>query len=51
MQNIWSVKEAANKLGISERRVRKLLAEGRIKGKKLDGTWVVLELSYTKKRG
>jgi excisionase family DNA binding protein len=51
MENIWSVKEAAQKLGISERRVRKLLAEGRIKGKKLDGTWVVLELSYTKKRG
>jgi len=51
MKDIWSVKEAATKLGISERRVRKLLAEGRIKGKKLDGTWVVLELSYTKKRG
>ena len=51
MKDIWSVKEAANKLGISERRLRKLLAEGRIKGKKLDGTWVVLELSYTKKKG
>lgn len=49
--DIWSVKEAAKKLHISEQRVRKLLAEGRIKGKKLDGTWVVLELSYTKKRG
>ena len=51
MKDIWSVKEAANKLGISERRLRKLLAEGRIKGKKLDGTWVVFKLSYTKKRG
>ena len=49
--NMWSVKEAAKELGISEQRVRKLLAEGRIKGKKLDGTWVVLKLSYTKKRG
>jgi len=48
---IWSVREAAKELGISERRVRKLLAEGRIKGKKLDHTWVVLELSYKKKRG
>jgi len=48
---MWSTKEAAKELGISERRVRKLLAEGRIKGRKLDGTWVVLELSYTKKRG
>ena len=49
--NIWSVKEAAKELGISEQRVRKLLAEGRIKGKKLNGTWIVLRLSYTKKRG
>jgi excisionase family DNA binding protein len=48
---MWSTKEAAKELGISERRVRKLLAEGRIKGKKLAGTWVVLELFYTKKRG
>ena len=47
---MWSTKEAAKRLGISEQRVRKLLAEGRIKGKKLDGTWVVLELSYTRKR-
>ena len=49
---IWSVKDAAKKLGISERRVTKLLTEGRIKGKKLNHTWVVFELSYTpKKRG
>ena len=47
---MWSVKQAASKLGISEQRVRQLLAEGRIKGKKLDGTWVVLSLSYTRKR-
>jgi len=49
--DMWNVKEAAKRIGISEQRVRKLLAEGRIKGKKLGGTWVVLELSYTKKRG
>jgi len=48
---VWSVKEAAKELGISERRVRKLLEEGRIKGKKLSGVWVVFEPSYTKKRG
>lgn len=47
---MWSTKQAAKALGISEQRVRKLLAEGRIKGKKLGGTWVVLELSYTRKR-
>jgi len=49
-KKMWSVKDAAEKLGISERRVRKLLEEGRIKGKKISGSWVVLELSYTKKR-
>lgn len=47
---MWGTKEAAKRLGISEQRVRKLLAEGRIKGKKLNGTWVVLELAYTKKK-
>jgi DNA-binding Lrp family transcriptional regulator len=50
-RSYWSVKEAAEKLGISPRRVRKLLAEGRIKGRKLNHTWVVEELRYTKKRG
>lgn len=48
---MWSTKEAAKELGISERRVRKLLAEGRIEGKKVSGSWVVLDPSYTKKRG
>jgi len=48
---MYSTREAAQHLGISIRRVQKLLKEGRIKGKKLDGTWVVFELSYTKKRG
>lgn len=47
---MWSVREAASRLGISEARVRKLLAEGRIEGKKLNGTWVVLRLSYTRKK-
>ena len=47
---MYSVEEAATKLGISGRRVRRLLAEGRIKGKKLGGTWVVLDLNYTRKR-
>lgn len=48
---MWSVKEAAHELGISEQRVRKLLSEGRIKAKKLGRDWVVLKLAYTKKRG
>ena len=47
---MYSVKEAAAKLGISDRRVRKLLEEGRIAGKKLGHDWVVLDLNYTRKR-
>lgn len=47
---IWSVKQAAALLGISGQRVRKLLKEGRIRGKKLNGTWVVLSLVYERKR-
>ena len=47
---IYSTRQAAEKLGISIRRVQKLLEEGRIKGKKLDGTWVVLKPEYTRKR-
>lgn len=50
MKGIWSVKQAAEQLGISEQRVRKLLADGRIKGRKLDGTWLVLSLTFTRKK-
>ena len=47
---IYSVKEAAVELGISDRRVRKLLEEGRLQGKKLGRDWVVLDLNYIRKR-
>ena len=45
-----SVREAAQKLGVSERRVRVLLNEGRIEGRKLGRDWVVLSLDYKRKR-
>jgi len=45
----WSVKQAAILMGISQDRVRKLLAEGRIIGKKENNTWVVLKLRYERK--
>ena len=47
---MYSVKETASKLGISARRVRVLLTDGRIKGKKLGHDWVVLSLDYKRKR-
>jgi len=45
-----SVKEAATKLGLSERHLRLLLKEGKLEGKKLGHDWVVLSLDYRRKR-
>jgi excisionase family DNA binding protein len=47
---MYSTKEAAEKLGISQNMVRYLLAKGEIKGKKLGHDWVVLSLDYKRKR-
>jgi len=44
------VKEAARKIGISDRHLRLLLKSGQIKGKKLGHDWVVLSLNYRRKR-
>ena len=51
MKRIYSVKEASEAMGLSEQRVRKLLAEGRIEGTKLGkGTWLVTKLGYKRKK-
>ncbi len=47
---MYSVKEAADKLGISPVHLRLLLKKGDVKGKKLGHDWVVLELDYKRKR-
>lgn len=47
---VYSVKEAAQKLGISEGYCRRLLEKGEIYGKKLGHDWVVLSLDYKRKR-
>jgi len=47
---MWSVKEAAQGIGISERYLRDLLESGQIEGKKLGHDWVVLSLEYKRKR-
>ncbi len=47
---MFSVKEAAQKLGLDTSQVRRLLAKGEIKGKKLARDWVVLSLDYTRRR-
>jgi excisionase family DNA binding protein len=48
--DMWSVKEAAQGMGISERYLRDLLESGQIEGKKLGHDWVVLSLEYKRKR-
>jgi len=47
---MYSVREAAQKLGLDTSQVRRLLAKGEIKGVKLARDWVVLDLSYERKR-
>ena len=47
---MYSVKEAAQKLGLDTSQVRRLLIKGDIKGVKLARDWVVLDLTYKRKR-
>jgi excisionase family DNA binding protein len=47
---MYSTKEAAEKLGLSQDHVRLLARKGIIKAKKLGHDWVVLDLNYTRKR-
>ena len=47
---MYSVKEAADKLELSEQHVRYLLAKGEITGKRLGRDWVVVNLDYKRKR-
>jgi len=47
---MYSVKEAAEKMSISERHLRLLLNKRDVEGKKLGHDWVVLSLDYERKR-
>ena len=47
---MYSVKEAAQEIGLDPSQVRRLLAKGEIKGKKLGHDWIVLSLDYKRKR-
>jgi len=47
---MYSVKEAAASIGLSERQLRLLLRQGKVEGKKLGHDWVVLSLDYRRKR-
>ena len=50
MADIYSVSEAAKRLGLDASQVRRLLKTGVIEGKKLGHDWVVLSLDYKRKR-
>lgn len=43
---MYTVKEASEKLGISEGQVRRLLRKDTLKGEKLGRDWLVLSLDY-----
>ena len=47
---MYSTKEAAERLGLSQDHVKLLARKGLIKAKKIGRDWVVLDLSYTRKR-
>lgn len=51
MKNYMTVKEASKYWGVSCRRIRKLIGEGRIKAHKMGKTWVIpVSESYPGKR-
>jgi len=50
MSDIYSVSEAAKRLGLDPSQVRRLLRDKIIEGKKLGHDWVVFSLNYQKKK-
>ena len=47
---MYSTKEAAAKLGLSQEQVRLLARKGIIEAKRLGHDWVILSLDYKRKR-
>ena len=47
---MYSTKEAAEKLGLSQDHVRLLARNGIIQAKKVGRDWIVLNLNYTRQR-
>ena len=47
---MYTVNEAAHWIGLDPSQVRRLLANGEIKGVRLGRDWVVLSLDYKRKR-
>ena len=47
---MYSTKEVAERLGLSQGHIRLLAKQGVIKAKRLGHDWVILNLDYTRKR-
>ncbi len=47
---MYSTREAAERLGLSQAHVKLLARKGLIKARKLARDWVVLDLNYTRQR-
>jgi len=47
---MYSTKEAAKKLGLSQAHVKLLARKGLIKARKIGRDWIILELDYQRKR-
>ncbi len=47
---LLSTREAAEKWGLSQDHVRRLLEQGKVQGKRIGNSWVVLEQDYKRKR-
>ena len=50
MDGIYSTKEAAERLKLSQAHVRRLLENGELLGKRLGHDWIVFSLDYKRKR-
>ena len=47
---MYTVKEASQNIGLDPSQVRRLLRSGDIKGRKWGRDWMVLELTYSRRR-
>jgi excisionase family DNA binding protein len=47
---MFTTKEAADRLGLEVSHIRRLLEQGKMKGRKLGRDWVVLSLDYQRMR-
>ena len=50
MAKVYTTQQAAKELGLEVSHVRRLLEQGKIKGKKWGRDWQVLSLDYQRKR-